>query len=72
LPSGRWPNNSTDSRPTVPVAALRERRNRMKVSEIMTRDVCLANPGQKLHDVAAEMKKRDIGVLPVGGNERLF
>jgi len=43
----------------------------MKVSEIMTRDVCLASPGQKLRDVAAEMKKRDIGVLPVGDNERL-
>jgi CBS domain-containing protein len=43
----------------------------MKVSEIMTRDVCLANPGQKLRDVASEMKKRDIGVLPVGDNERL-
>jgi len=43
----------------------------MKVSEMMTRDVCLASPGQKLRDVAAEMKKRDIGVLPVGDNERL-
>jgi len=43
----------------------------MKVNEIMTRDVCLASPGQKLRDVAAEMKKRDIGVLPVGDNERL-
>ena len=43
----------------------------MKVSEMMTRDVCLASPGQKLRDVAVEMKKRDIGVLPVGDNERL-
>jgi CBS domain-containing protein len=43
----------------------------MKVSEIMTRDVCLASPGQKLRDVAAEMKKRDIGMLPVGDNDRL-
>jgi CBS domain-containing protein len=43
----------------------------MKVSEIMTRDVCLASPGQKLRDVAAEMKKRDIGVLPVADNDRL-
>jgi CBS domain-containing protein len=43
----------------------------MKVSEIMTRDVRLASPDQKLRDVAAEMKKRDIGVLPVGDNERL-
>ena len=43
----------------------------MKVSEIMTRDVCLASPGQKLRDVAAEMKRRDIGLMPVGDNDRL-
>jgi CBS domain-containing protein len=43
----------------------------MKVSEIMTRDVCLASPGQKLRDAAAEMEKRDIGVLPVSDNDRL-
>ena len=43
----------------------------MKVSEIMTRDVYLASPGQKLREVAAEMKKRNIGVLPVSDNDRL-
>src|SRR5229473_8701786 len=43
----------------------------MKVSEIMTRDVFLASPGQKLREVAAEMEKRDIGVLPVGDSDRL-
>jgi CBS domain-containing protein len=43
----------------------------MKVSEIMTRDVCIASPGQKLSEVAAEMEKHDIGVLPVGDNDRL-
>jgi CBS domain-containing protein len=43
----------------------------MKVSEIMTRDVCIASPGQKLREVAAEMEKHDIGVLPVGDNDRL-
>ncbi len=43
----------------------------MKVGEIMTRDVCLANPGQRLRDVAAEMEKHDIGVLPVAENDRL-
>ncbi|HLK80564.1 MAG TPA: CBS domain-containing protein [Xanthobacteraceae bacterium] len=43
----------------------------MKVSEIMTRDVFLASPGQKLRDVAAEMERHDIGVLPVGDNDRL-
>ncbi|HKD30834.1 MAG TPA: CBS domain-containing protein, partial [Xanthobacteraceae bacterium] len=43
----------------------------MKVSEIMTRDVWLAGPDQKLREVAAEMERHDIGVLPVGDNDRL-
>src|SRR6516164_5600484 len=43
----------------------------MKVSDIMTRDVRLASPSQKLREVAAEMEKYDIGVLPVGENDRL-
>jgi CBS domain-containing protein len=43
----------------------------MKVSELMTRDVYLASPGQSLRDVAAEMEKHDVGVLPVGDNDRL-
>jgi CBS domain-containing protein len=37
----------------------------------MTRDVHLANPSQKLREVAAEMEKHDIGALPVGENDRL-
>jgi CBS domain-containing protein len=43
----------------------------MKVSEIMTRDFCLASLSQTLREAAAEMEKRDIGVLPVGDNDRL-
>jgi CBS domain-containing protein len=43
----------------------------MKVGEIMTRDVLIASPGQKLRDVAAEMEKHDIGIMPVGENDRL-
>ena len=43
----------------------------MKVSEIMTRDICLASPSQALREAAAEMEKRDIGVLPVGDSDRL-
>ena len=43
----------------------------MKVSEIMTRDVCLASPSKTLREAAAEMERRDIGVLPVGDNDRL-
>jgi CBS-domain-containing membrane protein len=43
----------------------------MKVGEIMTRDVCIANPGETLREAAAEMEKCDIGVLPVGEHDRL-
>src|SRR5882724_8288551 len=53
------------------IASRIKRRNPMKVSEIMTRDVFLASPGQKLREVAAEMEKRDIGLLPVSDNDRL-
>jgi CBS domain-containing protein len=43
----------------------------MKVSDIMTRDVHIASPSQKLREVASEMEKNDIGMLPVGDNDRL-
>ena len=43
----------------------------MKVSEIMTCDIHMASPGQKLHEVAAEMERHDIGVLPVADNGRI-
>ena len=43
----------------------------MRVGNIMTRDVHIASPSQKLREVAAEMEKCDIGVLPVGDNDRL-
>jgi CBS domain-containing protein len=43
----------------------------MKVCDIMTRDVHLASPSQKLREAASEMEKSDIGVLPVGENDRL-
>ena len=43
----------------------------MKVSELMTRHVCLASPSQTLREAAAEMEKCDIGALPVSDNDRL-
>jgi CBS domain-containing protein len=43
----------------------------MKVGDIMTRDVHIASPSQKLREVASEMAKHDIGVLPVGDKDRL-
>ena len=48
-----------------------EKKHRMKVGEIMTRDVCLASPSQTLREAAAEMEKCDIGALPVSDNDRL-
>ena len=43
----------------------------MRVSEAMTRDVRVANPGQSIREVAKMMDEIDAGVLPVGENDRL-
>ena len=43
----------------------------MRVSEAMTRDVRVANPGQSIREVAKIMGEIDAGVLPVGENDRL-
>ena len=43
----------------------------MKVSDVMTRDVCIANPKDSMCDVAKTMAKNDIGFLPVGEGDRL-
>jgi CBS domain-containing protein len=43
----------------------------MRVSEAMTRDVRIANPGQSIREVAKMMGEIDAGVLPVGENDRL-
>ncbi|MGD9882844.1 CBS domain-containing protein [Reyranella sp.] len=43
----------------------------MRVSEVMTRDVCIAAPEQTIQEVAKMMGDIDIGVLPVGENDRL-
>jgi CBS domain-containing protein len=43
----------------------------MRVSEAMTRDVRVANPGQSIREVARTMAEIDAGVLPVGENDRL-
>ena len=44
----------------------------MKVSDCMTRDVRLTGPNQTLREAAALMAELDVGVLPVGENERLI
>jgi CBS domain-containing protein len=43
----------------------------MRVSEAMTRDVRVANPGQSIRDVAKMMAEIDAGAMPVGENDRL-
>jgi CBS domain-containing protein len=43
----------------------------MRVSEAMTRDVRIANPGQSIRDVAKVMAEIDAGAMPVGENDRL-
>ena len=44
----------------------------MKVSEIMTREVRVANPEQTLQEAARQMGELDAGILPVGENDRLL
>lgn len=43
----------------------------MKISEIMTRDVCLARPDHSVEDVARMMLAIDAGWLPVGEADQL-
>jgi CBS domain-containing protein len=43
----------------------------MRVSEAMSRDVRVANPGQSIRDVAKIMAEIDAGAMPVGENDRL-
>ncbi len=43
----------------------------MKVSQVMTREVVLADPGQTIAEAAQRMARCDSGALPVGENDRL-
>lgn len=43
----------------------------MKVSDCMTRDVRVAAPNQSLREAAKLMAELDVGILPVGENDRL-
>ena len=43
----------------------------MKVSEVMTRDVRVANPDQSIAEAAKLMAEIDAGALPVGESDRL-
>lgn len=43
----------------------------MRVAEVMSRKVSVANPNENLQDVARRMVEDDVGFLPVGDNDRL-
>jgi CBS domain-containing protein len=43
----------------------------MKISQCMTRDVTVANPNDSIRQAAQMMIDLDVGVLPVGENDRL-
>ncbi len=44
----------------------------MKVSEVMTKDVKIADPSRTIQDAAKLMDKSDCGSLPVGEDDRLI
>jgi CBS domain-containing protein len=43
----------------------------MRVSDAMTRDVRIANPGQTIRDAAKAMAEIDAGAMPVSDGDRL-
>ncbi|HHY49903.1 MAG TPA: CBS domain-containing protein [Alphaproteobacteria bacterium] len=43
----------------------------MRVSEIMSRDVRIADPEMSIREVASTMEQIDAGFMPVGENDRL-
>ncbi len=43
----------------------------MKLRDIMTTDFCCSNPGDSLSKVASEMKRHNVGVMPVCQNGNL-
>jgi CBS domain-containing protein len=43
----------------------------MLISDVMTRDVDLIDPGTTLKQAASRMRDRDVGSLPVAENDRL-
>jgi len=43
----------------------------MRVAEVMSRNVQLASPEDRLQDVAKRMVSEDVGFMPVGENDRL-
>lgn len=42
-----------------------------KLTDLMSRDVKVISPDMSIQEAAAEMKKGDFGMLPVGENDRM-
>jgi CBS domain-containing protein len=56
----------------VPAAhSFAKQESAMKVSEVMTKDVKIADPSRTIQDAAKLMEKNDCGSLPVGEGDRL-
>ena len=47
-------------------------RTGMRVSEAMTRDICVCGPDESIRDCAQAMRRYDIGALPVAENNLLI
>lgn len=43
----------------------------MRISDVMSREVCVIAPDTTLQDAARQMAAHDVGSLPVGENDRL-
>src|SRR3954462_4067080 len=43
----------------------------MKVRDVMSRDVEIARPEDSIQEIAMKMGRLDVGVMPVGENDRL-
>jgi CBS domain-containing protein len=61
----------TSIRPMPGGPSLPTEETAMKVSEVMTRDVRLADPNQTISEAARLMAETDAGALPVRENDRL-
>jgi CBS domain-containing protein len=44
----------------------------MQIRDVMTRDVSVASPNDSIQHAAARMAELDVGVLPVGENDKLI
>ena len=68
---GRRGTGETRTRSLVERGVRPTMEGRMKIHEIMTREVEVAHPGMTLEEAAMLMESLDVGMLPVGKDDRL-